>query len=137
MKQHGGLQEGILDWFPGRSVLPAQPGRAGLPLQQEGFKHSIPGRCLGAWWDCRCSRSVHMCSHASGSTGSLLKCCRVAAFVAEEKTQAVGRHVRSEGIRGCCRSESSVCSCLVVPKALLVVLQVAMAPGCEWQCWRG
>lgn len=66
-------------------MLLAQPGRAGLPLQQEGFKPSIAGRCLGVWWDSRGSRSVHMCSHASVSTGSLLKCCGVAAFVAEIK----------------------------------------------------
>lgn len=55
-------------------------------------------RCLGARWDSRCSRSAHTCSRASGSTGSLLECCGVAAFLAEEKNLAVLRYVRSEGI---------------------------------------
>lgn len=103
---------GLISWELLAHPGSPQPGRAGLPLQQEGFKHSTAGRCLGAWWDSRCSRSVHMCSHASVSTGSLLKCCRAAAVVAEGKKSVCSEVCEIRRDQGWCRSEISVCPCL-------------------------
>lgn len=117
-------------------MLLAQPGRAGLPLQQEGFKPSIAGRCLGVWWDSRGSRSVHMCSHASVQhwlpAEVLWGCC----LCCRDKKLAV----RSDGIRVGAGLKSA--SALVWRGAGCAHTSLGRFAGghdprCEWQCWTG